>query len=107
MAFSIAGATMQKMWEGPCWDVVGLRTKASVWNVPGKFGPHGEKEPFALAEAVEFRPSVLAETLKSRALIGLHLMAAESASVSSGSQSLDLRTRGGVAARQNPDYFFI
>ena len=48
-------------------DVVGLRTKA-----------------------VEFRPFVPAETLTARALIGLHLMATESASVSSGSQSTDL-----------------
>ena len=42
-----------------CWeDVVGLRTTASVLNVPVKSGPHGElsfflikKELFALSKA--------------------------------------------------------
>ena len=34
-----------------------------------------KKEPFVLAEAVEFRPFVSPETLNARALIGLHLMA--------------------------------
>ena len=74
------------------WDVVGLRTTSSVWNVPGKYGPHGElffflikKEPFAVTRAAEFKPFVLAETLKACALIGLHLMAAEGASASSSS----------------------
>ena len=69
-------------WEGVWpfldpWDVVGLRTTSSVWNVPGKYGPHGElffflikKEPFALTRAVEFKPFVLAETLGACALIG-------------------------------------
>ena len=59
------------------WDVVGLRTTASVWNVPGEYVPHGElfffhikKEPFVLTKAVEFRPCVSAETLKACALIG-------------------------------------
>ena len=74
VAVSVAGAEiLQKMWEGPCWegvwpfldpwDVVGLRTAASVWNVPGMYGPHGElfffvikKDPFALTRTVEFRP---------------------------------------------------
>ena len=108
MAFSIAGAKfLRKMWEGPYWeevwpfldpwDVVGLRTTFSVWNVLGKYGPHGElffflikKEPFALTEAMECRPFVRAETLKACALIDLHLVEAESTSMSSGSQSPDL-----------------
>ena len=61
-----------------------------------KYGPHGElffflikKEPFALTEAVQFKPFVPAETLKARPLIGLYLMAAEGESGSSGSQSLE------------------
>ena len=106
MAFSITGAckTCGKgpIWEGVWpfldpWDVVGLRTTASVQNVPVTYGPHGElfffltkKEPLALTKAVEFRPLVRAETLRACALIGLHLRAAESASASSGSQSHDL-----------------
>ena len=71
---------------------MGLRTTSGVWSVPEKYGPHGElffflikKVPFALTKAVVFKPFVLAETLKASALIGLHLLAAESAS---GSVSL-------------------
>ena len=48
----------------------------------GEVWLHGElflflikKEPFALTKAVEFRPSVAAETLKACALIGLHMIA--------------------------------
>ena len=59
------------------WDVVGLRTTASVWNVPVEYVPHGElfffhikKEPFVLTKAVELRPCVTVETLKACALIG-------------------------------------
>ena len=102
MAFSIAGAKMlQKMWEGlrwegvwldlDPWDVVRLRTSSCFWNIPRKYEPHGElffflikKEPFALTEAVQFKPFVPAETLKARALTGLHLMAA---GVDSGTSS--------------------
>ena len=50
MAANVVGAKIsQKMWDGPWWegvwpfldpwDVVGLRTAASVWNVPKKYGP--------------------------------------------------------------------
>ena len=88
MAAKVVGAIiLQKAWEGPCWegvwpfldptDVVGLRTTASVWNVPGEYVPHGElfffhikKEPFVLTKAVELRPCVTVETLKACALIG-------------------------------------
>ena len=44
------------------WDVVGLRTTASVWNVPKKYGPHGvlfflvKKEPVVVREVVDFGP---------------------------------------------------
>ena len=59
------------------WDVVGLRTTASVWNVPETY----EKDPFALTKAVRSKPLVPAETPRVCVLFGLHLMAAESASV--------------------------
>ena len=51
MAFSIAGANMlQNMRKGPYWDGVWpyldpwdvVRKHPSVWNVPRKYGPHGE-----------------------------------------------------------------
>ena len=103
MAFSIAGAEMlQQMWEGLHWEgvwldkdpwaVVRLRTSSCFWNIPRKYEPHGEvffllikKEPFALTEAVQFKPCfVPAETLKACALTGPHLMAA---GVDSGTSS--------------------
>ena len=47
------------------WGVVRLRTSSCFWNGPRKYGPHGElffflikKEPFALTEAVVFKPFV-------------------------------------------------
>ena len=68
------------------WDVCGFgstgRTASSLFLI--------KKGPFALTKAVEFRFFVPAETLNACALIGLHLMAAQSRSVSSGSQSADL-----------------
>ena len=96
----------KNVWEGPCWegvwpyldpwDVVRLRTTSSFWNVLKKYKPHGElfyflikKEPFALTEAVQFKPFVPAETLKACALMGLQLMTAEGQSGSSATQSLD------------------
>ena len=53
MAANVVGAKIsRKMWDGPWWegvwpfldpwDVVGLRTAASVWNAPKKYGPYGE-----------------------------------------------------------------
>ena len=85
------------------WDVVRLRRSSWFWNVQRKHGPHGElffflmKEPFALTEAVKFKPFVPAQTLKACASIGLHLLAAEGESGSSRRQSPDLghmRRRG-------------
>ena len=32
------------------WDVVGLHTTASVWNVPKKYGPYGELCFFLIKE---------------------------------------------------------
>ena len=44
------------------WDVVGLRTTASVWNVLEKYGELLcfliRKEPFVPTRAVEIRPFV-------------------------------------------------
>ena len=64
---------------------------------PGNYGPHSElffflikKKPVALTKAVPFNPFGSAKTLKTCALIGLHLLAAECEAGSSGSQSPDL-----------------
>ena len=53
------------------WDSVRLRTASTHWNVPKKYGPHGElfffllkKEPVVLSELVEFWPSISSETVK-------------------------------------------
>ena len=77
---------------------VGKTVLASThWNVPGKYGPHGEpvffiikKEQVVTSNEVLPNPFVSAETLKACVLIGLHLLAAEGDGGSSGSQSLDL-----------------
>ena len=37
------------------WDSVRLRTASTHWNVPKKYGPHGE--PLVLSEVVEFGPA--------------------------------------------------
>ena len=47
------------------------------------------KEPVAVSNEVPCKPFVSAETLKACALVGLHLLAAESEEGSSGSQSSD------------------
>ena len=72
-------------WEGVWphldpWDVVRLRTSSSYWNAPGRYGPHSELFFFLIKKEPQFKPSVLAETLKACALIGLHLLAAEGGS---------------------------
>ena len=71
-----------------------LRTPSTCWDVPGKYGPHGELFFFLIWKklvAVSFRPFASAETLKACALIGLHLLAAEGEAGSSGNnQSPDL-----------------
>ena len=111
---------LQKMREGPCWDgvwphldpwdVVRLRTSSSVWSVPAKYGPHAEllfflkKEPLTLTKAVVFEPFVPAETLKSCALIGLHLTAGGSARGSSGGQSLNLGHMWRYGCPESPEW---
>ena len=73
------------------WDSVRLRTASTHWNVSVKYGPHGElfffllkKKPMVLSELVEFGPCFSADTVKACALIGLHMMAEESALRSDG-----------------------
>ena len=95
------------VWEGvwlylDSWDSVRLRTVSTHWNVPKKYGPHGElfcfllkKEPMVLSELVEFGPCISAETVKACALIGLRTMAEENALRSNSDSSLDL----GMAAQ--------
>ena len=109
MAANLVGAkTLQKIWEGCCWegvwiflnpwDVEVLGTTTSVWNVLGKYGSHGElffffmkKEPFVLTTAVEFRPCVTAETLKACALNGLLMIAEDSTSSTLNGLSPELK----------------
>ena len=107
MANLVGAKTLQKMWEGPHWegvwpfldpwDVVGLHRTASVWKVPGKYGPHGElflllikEELYVLTKVVEFRPCVTAKTLEACALIGLHMITEEATSSSSSGLSPEL-----------------
>ena len=66
------------------WDSVRLRTNSTQWNVPGRYGPHGElfffllkKEPMVLRELVRFGPSIPVEAVKACAFIGLHMMIEE------------------------------
>ena len=88
----------EKVW--PClgpWDSVRLRTASICWNVPGKYGPHGElfslfiqKKQVVASKEVLPNPCVSARTLEACALSGLHLLAADYGIGSSGCQSLFL-----------------
>ena len=98
---------LSKMWERPFWeggwphldpwDSVRLRTASTHWNVPRKYGPHGELFFFPVQKesavaSNEVLPNLLisAETLTACVLIGLHLLAAEGEDGSSCCQSPDL-----------------
>ena len=65
---------VSKMWDKPLWervwpyfdpwDSVRVRTASTHWNVPKKYGPHGEifhflpkKQPMVPSELVEFGPA--------------------------------------------------
>ena len=80
------------------WDSVRLLTVSTHWNVPKKYGPHGElffflllkKEPMVLSELVEFGPCISAVTVKTCALIGLHMTVEENALRSDSDSSTDL-----------------
>ena len=94
------------MWEGPVGKASGLSWTRGTWWVCtqrlasgmfwGKYGPRMASSFSSLlrsllffTKAVVLKPFVPAETLKACALIGLHLMAAESAFGSSAGQSPD------------------
>ena len=63
------------------------------------------KEPFVLTKAVEFKPFVLAETLRACALIGLYLMVAGCVSGSSSSSCGVFSTElGGIPGLSGPRY---
>ena len=94
---------LQSLWEKPIWegvwphldpmDSVCLRTSSMEWNVPGKYGPHGElfffliqKEPAIAPNSETFSPffnagirTLLfsADVLKKCALLALHVIAEE------------------------------
>ena len=108
-----------EMWKKPLWerfwpyldprDSVRLRTASTHWNVPGKYGLHGElfffllnEEPVVLSELVNFGPCISAETVKACALIGLHVMAEENALRSDGDSSLDLGDMWRYACPKSP-----
>ena len=115
-----AQAFWPKMWEGPFWkgvwphldpwDSLRLRTASTHWNVPVKYGPHGEhffflikKEQVVASNEVLQIPFVSAETLKACALIGLHLLAAGEDG-SSCSQSPDLGDMWRYGCPKSPDW---
>ena len=74
-------------------DSVCLRTASMEWNVPGKYGPHGElfffliqKEPAIVPDSETFSPFINSDfgipllssnVLKKCALLALHLIAEE------------------------------
>ena len=73
----------------------------------GKNGPHGELLFFTIKVAskeVLPNPFVSAETLKARALISLHLLAAEGEAGSSGSQSPDSGDMWRYGCPKSPDW---
>ena len=100
LALACAGF-FQRLWEKPIWegvwpfldpmDGVCLRTASMEWNVPGKYGPHGElfffpiqKEPATEPVGETFSPFFNADirthlfsanVLKKCAFVALHLIA--------------------------------
>ena len=65
------------------WDVVGLHTPASTWNVLKEYGPYGDlfffffkKEQLVLRK-MDFGHCIPVETIKTCALCGLHMVAEE------------------------------
>ena len=113
----LAGAGfLQSLWEKPIWegrvalpgpvDSVCLRTASAEWNVPGRYGPHGElffflvkKEPPGMPVCETFGPFVTADirttffsvdVLKKCTSIALHLIAEEGKGSKSGCRTPDL-----------------
>ena len=93
---------LQSVWEKSIWegvwpyldpmDSVCLRTASMEWNVPGKYGPHGElfffliKEPAIVPDSETFSFFInadirtflfSADVLQKCALLSLHLIAEE------------------------------
>ena len=93
---------------GPIWDSVCLRTAFTRWNVPEKYGLHGElfffltkkKEPMVLSELIDFRPCISADTVKACASIGLHMTADENAFGWTVTLLLIQATRGSMVAQK-------
>ena len=93
---------------GPTWIrwILCLRTASVEWNVPGKYGPHGElfffliqKEPATMPDIETFSPFFSADirtpffsadVLKKCALVGMHLIAEEERGGKGVGQTLDL-----------------
>ena len=77
-----------------------MRTASVEWNVPGKYGPHGElflflvkKEPATMTGSETFSPFSTADTadvLKKCALIALHSIPEEEKGSESGCRAPDL-----------------
>ena len=75
---------------------MGLRTTASNWNIPKKYGPYGElvffitkKEPIVFGEMVDFGHCIPVEAMKACAMCGLRMME----EMSSGTTSEEESTR--------------
>ena len=76
---SVVSGLVLPLWEEvlwpflDAWDSVRPRTTSTQWNVPRRYGPHGElffffllkKEPMVLRELVRCGPSIPVETVKS------------------------------------------
>ena len=111
----MADIFLRSLWEKPIWegvwpnldplDSVCLRTASVEWNVPGKYGPHGElffflikKEPATMPGSETFSPFFnadirtpffSADVFKKCALIALHVIAEEGEGGESGCRTPD------------------
>ena len=105
---------LKSLWEKPIWegvwpyldpwDSVCLRTASVEWNVPGKYGPHGElflfliqKEPATVPGSETFSPFLSADIstpvfsadVQKCALIARHFIAEEGRSGEDGCHAPD------------------
>ena len=102
---NVSTESLQKVWEGPCWermwpfldpwDVVGMRTTASSWNIQKKCRPPGElffflikKEP-VLREMVDFGHSTPLEAEESCAIWASRMMGAMSSGTSADDEECE------------------
>ena len=79
-------------------------SRGSAGRTASSFSSSSGRCPLLLQKAVEFSPFVPAKTLKTCALIGLHLMAAEGESGSSSSQSRDVGDMWRHGCPKRPDW---